>query len=137
MGEAAARGYAESGKTGRRSMAHAQSATATEDARRCIAHCLDCYSVCSRTKAHGLRLGGRHAEERHQKLLDDCIEICRTAADFMLRGSDRIASACRACAEVCSDCARSCRGFAGDRQLDECAKTCDSCAQLCRKIAGD
>ncbi len=115
-------------------MAHARLTSATEDERRCIAHCLDCYSVCSRTKAHCLRLGGQHAEEEHQKLLDDCIAICQTAAGFMLRGSDRIASVCRACAEACSGCARSCRRFPGDRQMDECAKTCDSCAQLCRQV---
>ncbi len=55
----------------------------------CIQNCLDCYRVCLEMVTHCLQMGGRHAEASHIRLLLDCVEICRTSADFMLRGSPR------------------------------------------------
>src|SRR5205814_907065 len=60
----------------------------TPEMRQCIQECQSCHSSCLETVTHCLRKGGRHAEEGHIRLMLDCVEICQTSADFMLRGSD-------------------------------------------------
>ena len=56
--------------------------------RQCIDECVRCNEVCLSTIPYCLEQGGHHAEESHIVLLQDCATICRTNADFMLRGSD-------------------------------------------------
>ena len=87
--------------------------------------------------SHCLALGGKHAEARHIGLLDDCAEICRTSAGFMLRGSEFHPRTCGVCAEVCRACAESCDRLAGDDELmKRCAEMCRRCAQSCERMAG-
>lgn len=104
--------------------------------QRCIDNCLTCYRVCAQTSAHCLIRGGKHAEPAHLRLLYDCSEICRTSADFMLRGSDLHELTCGACAAVCERCAPSCRSMMDDEQMIACAQVCEQCAQSCREMAG-
>jgi hypothetical protein len=104
--------------------------------RTCIDHCLTCYRVCAQAIAHCLIQGGNHSEATHVRVLSDCCEICRTSADFMLRGSDLHATTCGACAIVCEQCARSCRSMADDPQLVRCAELCEQCERSCREMAG-
>lgn len=104
--------------------------------QRCIDNCLTCYRVCAQTSAHCLIRGGKHAEAAHLRLLYDCSEMCRTSADFMLRGSDLHALTCGACAVVCERCAASCRSMSDDEQMVRCAEVCEPCAQSCRAMAG-
>ncbi len=104
--------------------------------RDCIQACLDCYRSCTETVSYCLQTGGRHADYRHISLLLDCAEICRTSADFMLRGSELHPSICGVCSEVCGRCDQSCRQLGDDRQMQACADTCRRCADSCRQMAG-
>lgn len=108
----------------------------SQDMRACIDNCLACYRVCAQTTAHCLIQGGAHSEAAHVRLLHDCSEICRTSADFMLRGSAMHAATCAACAVVCQECARSCRSMADDAQAVICAEACERCARSCREMSG-
>lgn len=103
------------------------------DLRDCIEACTRCHEMCEHmTFEHCLRLGGKHIEPEHLKLMADCAQICSTSADFMIRGSPRHALTCRVCAEICEACADDCERI-GD--MDDCVKACRQCAQTCRAMA--
>lgn len=82
---------------------------------------------------HCMRLGGKHAEPEHIKLMADCVQICRTAADFMLRGSARHKQTCRICADVCDACADGCERIG---EMEDCVAVCRRCAEMCREMSG-
>lgn len=107
----------------------------TEDMRRCIQECLECYSVCTETVTHCLEKGGMHAEAGHIRLLLDCATICQTSADFMLRGSELHTRTCGVCAEACERCAADCEKMADDPVMKHCAEVCRRCAESCRKMS--
>lgn len=101
---------------------------------RCITACASCHEVCERMiYQHCLKLGGQHAEAEHLTLMADCAQICRTSADFMVRGSPRHVLTCRVCAEVCEACADDCERVG---QMEECVSACRECAEICREMAG-
>lgn len=117
-------------------MAHASTHTMAGEMQECINACLQCHSVCLLTAQHCLELGGKHADPSHITLLLDCAEICRTSANFMLRGSALRDRTCAVCAEVCRACAESCeRMGSGDRQMRQCAESCRRCEQSCERMA--
>ena len=102
------------------------------DLQRCIVDCLECYTLCKQAAMmHCLERGGPHVRPEHFRLMDDCAEICRTAADFMLSGSRFSAKLCELCAEICDACARSCERLGG---MDDCARACRGCAESCRAM---
>jgi hypothetical protein len=99
----------------------------------CIDACDDCASICLEMLAqHCLPTGGRYAEPFHIVAMLDCIDMCRTAADFMRRRSPLHARVCRLCADVCDICAESCEALEG---MEECAETCRDCSDSCRQMA--
>lgn len=106
-----------------------------EHMQRCIREYLQCHSVCLETVTHCLHTGDKHAEAGHIRLLLDCVEICQTSANFMLRGSDLHTHTCGVCAEVCERCARSCEQMGNDEQMQACAEACRRCAESCRRMA--
>ena len=100
----------------------------------CIEACNDCRDECEKMLfQHCLKVGGKHVEQKHIQLMADCVEICQTAANFMLRGSDNATATCGVCAEICDSCADSCEELDG---MEDCAKTCRECAETCRSMAG-
>ncbi|MEU8006119.1 four-helix bundle copper-binding protein [Catellatospora sp. NPDC049111] len=101
-----------------------------------VTHALECHRICEETITHCLQAGGKHVEAAHIQLLTDCADICRTAADFMVRGSEFHPAVCAVCADVCERCAIDCERFSGDEQMAKCAKACRECAQSCRQMAG-
>jgi hypothetical protein len=102
--------------------------------QQCIEECLNCSRTCLQMSMNDcLERGGRHLEPAHFRLMVNCAEICRTAADFMLTGSPLHAHICAACAEVCQACANSCKEI-GD--MDGCVKACQRCAETCSQMAG-
>ncbi|WP_423140843.1 four-helix bundle copper-binding protein [Parablastomonas sp. CN1-191] len=106
----------------------------TTEVRACIDACHACATVClSDAIQHCLAMGGKHTEPAHFKLMLDCVDICRTAASFMARGSDHHAHICRECAEICRACAESCEAL-GD--MRECVDACRKCADSCDRMAG-
>ena len=103
----------------------------------CIENCQNCHTVCLETINHCLEMGGEHASPDHIKLLQDCVNICQTSADFMIRGSEHHAAVCGVCAEVCDACAKECERMAdGNEFMQRCADACRRCAESCREMAG-
>lgn len=104
--------------------------------QQCIDECIKCGSVCTTTASYCLEQGGQHADAAHVTSLLDCAEICRTSADFMLRGSHLHGSTCAVCAEVCRACAESCDRMGDDDVMRRCAEACRRCAESCEQMAG-
>ena len=103
---------------------------------QCIQNCLDCHRACLEMVTYCLKLGGTHAEVEHISLLLDCAEICRTSADFMIRGSAMHRRICGVCADICERCAADCeRMGADDVHLKACAELCRRSAESCRQMA--
>lgn len=101
--------------------------------RDCIAACSDCYEMCEKTIfQHCLKIGGKHADQEHLTLMADCANICRTSANFMIRGSGRHHLTCGICATICEACADDCEKVG---QMEECVKACRLCAAACRAMA--
>jgi hypothetical protein len=94
-------------------------------------------AILARRATGGLhrRLPGYSVCRQHatSKVMDDCAEICRTAADFMLRGSAQYREVCALCASICDACAKHCEDADGP---DECVRSCRGCAESCRSLAG-
>jgi hypothetical protein len=103
--------------------------------QRCIQECRNCASICLETVQHCLKLGGKHAEPAHIRMLMDCAEICQASANFMQRGSPLHMQTCAACAEVCKACAEDCERFKDDEMMAACAQACRSCEASCRQMA--
>ncbi len=116
-------------------MAHATSRQMSGDMQQCIQECLSCHSICLATVPYCLQMGDQHAQPRHVGLLLDRAEICRTSANFMLRGSDLHMRTCGVCAEVCDQCAQDCERMGDDTQMRACAEACRRCADSCRRMA--
>ena len=109
--------------------------TMTKEAKDYIQDCLDCYRVCTETLGHCLKMGGKHLEESHLRLLQDCAYICKMSADFMIRGSDSEADLCRVCADICASCAKSCENIdTSDEMMARCADACKKCASSCKEM---
>ena len=93
-----------------------------------------CHQTCLETLGHCLRHGGDHLEAKHLTLLMDCEGICHIHEDFLLRGSHHHHAICRACEEICEECAKSCDTFKGDQSMTACAQACRRCAEVCRMM---
>ena len=103
----------------------------------CIDECTRCHALCTKTIQYCLEKSGRYAHANHIRLLQDCAEICRASANFMLRGSDLHPNMCGVCAEICDRCARSCEKVGGgqDEHMKECAGTCRLCSDSCHYMS--
>jgi hypothetical protein len=103
--------------------------------RACIQHCWDCRDTCQATLYnYCLAQGGHHVGQAHVRIMEDCIQVCQTAADFMTRGSELHMAVCAACADVCEACAESCE-MMDDDEMNACAKVCRTCAASCREMS--
>ena len=110
--------------------------TRDQKMEQCIKNCEQCHHICMETMTHCLKLGSKHAAPDHILLLQDCIQICQTSADFMLRGSARHRYTCAACSEICEQCADDCtRLDPNDSMMKQCAEMCRRCADSCRQMA--
>ncbi len=107
----------------------------TPEMQKCIDRCTECHNICVETITYCLQMGGHHSDPGHIRILMDCADICRTSADFMLRGSDLHSQACGLCADVCERCARDCDQFANDDRMKACAEECRRCTESCRRMA--
>ena len=104
---------------------------------QCIENCTNCHRICLETAArHFAGESSPRLEEQHVRLLLDCSDICRTSADFMIRGSTMHPHTCRACAEICTRCGDECDRMGEDPYMAACAEICRRCAESCREMAG-
>lgn len=104
--------------------------------RGCIADCRGCRRVCLQSIAYCKKMGGKHADPAHLRVLADCADICQTSANFMRRGSAFHADTCGLCAKVCQACEKSCAQFPNDAQMKACGADCHKCASSCQMMAG-
>jgi hypothetical protein len=106
-----------------------------EHIKVCIELCWQCRNTCQDTfYNHCLDQGGAHVAHQHALLMNDCIQACQTAADFMVRGSAHHVAECAACAEICEACAVSCETFDCD-EIKRCAEVCRRCSQSCSEMS--
>lgn len=115
-------------------MPHIPGASLSPAVQQCIQDCHECGSTCQETISYCLRMGGRHVELSHMKLMIDCAEICRVSENYMLRDSAFSAAICAVCAEVCQRCAESCAQFTGDTMMQDCAEVCRRCSASCQRM---
>ena len=101
----------------------------------CVEACLDCHRICADTLRQCLDRGGELAAPDLVRALLDCIDICHTSADFMLRGSQLHPRTCGVCAEACRLCAEVCERYPDEPLLRACAEACRRCAELCTRMA--
>jgi hypothetical protein len=111
-------------------------APAAHAMERCIDNCLNCHRICLETAARHFRgESPKSLPETLIRLLIDCTDICRTSADFMVRGSDMHAHTCRACAAVCDGCAEECDRLGREPHMAACVEACRRCAESCREMS--
>jgi hypothetical protein len=108
--------------------------TRSAEMQHCIDECESCRGVCLRTVAHCLDRRGRYAEPDHITTLLDCLDMCTTCANFLLRDSKAHVRTCELCAEICEVCAESCDRFPEDNVMRGCATACRRCAEACREM---
>lgn len=103
--------------------------------QECIGNCNQCADVCREALEYCQNKGGAHADPKHLQLLQDCIKICETAADFMQRESGNHPAICEVCANICEQCAESCEAMGDDEIMQKCAEICRMCARSCREMS--
>jgi len=81
----------------------------SQEVRECIKATSDCYSVSAETFKYCVEGEMDLRDPQLMRLLIDCCEICQTAQNSMLRGSDE--------------------------QLIRCSEVCDETADCCRRLA--
>src|SRR5262245_42102539 len=101
---------------------------------RCIQECGSCHDVCLSTVAYCLDRGSGYAEAAHLTMLLDCVDMCMTTANVLLRDSIAHRRTCELCADICDLCAESCAGFPDDEAMTDCGEACLSCAAACRDM---
>ena len=81
---------------------------------RCIDDCTRMHQVALTAAGHALRHGGGESTNHIIRVLSDCVEMCQTAANFMLRGSPNHKTTCGVNAEICREVAEECGKFDDD-----------------------
>ncbi len=107
----------------------------SKEMEQCIKDCESCNTICWESMSYCIDMGAKYADPSHLRSMMDCAEICKTCADFMLRGSEMYQPTCTACAEVCDRCEQSCMQFGDDSQMKACAAICRRTAESCRTMA--
>ena len=101
--------------------------------KACIEICLACYTTCQQTALmHCLDLGNSHVDPHHYRLMADCANACRTAAERMDGHGAHHEDTWRICADLCRQCAADCAGLGG---MDDCVTACRRCAESCEAMA--
>ncbi len=102
---------------------------------RCNEVSSECVTICSETLEYCLQKGGAYAEGSHIQTLRDCIDLCRTDGELMVRGSGLTENTCSLSAEACGRCAEACEAFPDDPRMQACVEVCRQCATACEAVA--
>lgn len=100
-----------------------------------LGNCRECASVCEKTLNYCTNKRGRYGEALTTNALKDCITACKTASEYLARGSNYAQAALSTCMKACSECAKVCDSFKGDKDMKACADECRKTAANCQKIA--
>lgn len=97
-----------------------------------------CEAVCENTFTAVLGMLGMrdvHTRVMQLQLLRDCADICTLTAKYIARSSMYSRSLAGLCAEVCEMCGNHCSNMP-DPQSQFCGQVCLDCAKECRAYAG-
>ncbi len=108
--------------------------TFSPEIERALDECTRCHQVCLTGSGHVLRKGGDLADAHHIRLLSDCVELCETNSNFMLRGSPFAKRTAVLCAVICRECADELDG-SDDPVIQRCADACRECAVACEAVS--
>lgn len=100
----------------------------------CIDACNACADACDFCLSSCLKERDVGTMARCIALDIDCSQLCRTAAGFMARDSERAAALCALCADMCNACAAECSQH-GMEHCQRCADACRRCAAECERMA--
>lgn len=100
----------------------------------CIEACSACADACDFCLSSCLKERDVGAMARCIALDIDCAQLCRIAAAFMARDSERAGAMCTLCAELCNACAAECSQH-GMEHCQRCAEACRRCAAECERMA--
>lgn len=89
-----------------------------------------CEATCQQMSSMLLGTQDVHARTTQIRLLQDCAEICATAAKYLARHSAFTKSILKKCAQICEACARECARFP-DQASQHCSQVCLHCAREC------
>jgi hypothetical protein len=107
----------------------------SKEVRECIEAASECYTVSAETFNYCVGSPGLD-EPQMLRLLIDCGEVCQTAQNALLRGSELSVMLAAVSVEACEKLAETCRALDGsDDQLMRCAEACDQAADCCRQLA--
>ena len=104
------------------------------DMARCIDSCTRMHQVALTAAGHALRHGNGENSNHVIRVLSDCVEMCQTAANFMLRGSPNHTRVCAVNAEICREVAKTCGEFE-DEAMRTVTKAAEECAEACESMA--
>lgn len=103
--------------------------------QRCIDDCTSMHQVALTAAGHALRHGGDENTNHVIRVLSDCVEMCQTAANFMLRGSPNHRKTCAVCGQICREVAAECGRF-DDDVMARVVDAAERCAGSCEAMAG-
>ncbi len=86
----------------------------------------------STAMSHCLERGRTAFEAEHFRPMMACAEICRSAAEIMLIGTEHHRRVCAACTEICHACATDCQRI---DDMQDCVDARRRCARSCRAMA--
>ncbi|NIP81500.1 MAG: hypothetical protein GWM90_20710 [Gemmatimonadetes bacterium] len=115
-------------------MVDAAGKTFSDEMARCIDECTRTHQVCLTASGHALRHGGAENTAHVIRVLSDCVEICQTAANFMLRGSPNHRQVCSVSARICREVAEECSVF-DDEVMRQVVEVTTACAETCEAMA--
>lgn len=116
-------------------MVEAVGKTFSPEVERCIQQCTATHQAALTVSGHALRHGGAENTNHVIRVLSDCVEMCQTAANFMLRGSPNHSRTCALTAEICREVARECGKF-DDEPMRRMVEIATGCAETCEAMAG-
>jgi hypothetical protein len=96
--------------------------------RACAKRCEDTLKYCTEKK-------GRYGEQATTNVIKDCITACKTASEFMARGSSHGKDAAATAAKACLECAKTLESFKDDDKMLATANECRKTAGNCQKVA--
>ena len=105
-------------------LVHEKYQSSFDTATKCAVECEHCAQAC---------MGSEKMNQCVRYCLD-CAEMCRTISTYMVRGSDFVAQATKACAEICEACAKECESHDSEH-CAKCAKACREAVDAYQKIA--
>ncbi|MFP4623321.1 MAG: four-helix bundle copper-binding protein [Gemmatimonadota bacterium] len=104
------------------------------DMEQCIDDCTRTHQVLLTASGHALRHGGGENTAHMIRVMSDCVEMCQTASNFMLRGSPNHKRVCGVNARLCRDVAEEAGKF-DDDVMKKVREVAAACAESCERMA--